>query len=677
MSQRSWSPGRLWEFVRSGRPSVAAVMGLAGVALVIASCADTRDPLRPAPMESLAITPLAELSLVPSATLQQDWVRLAGGGVGARGAAWHPSKQTLADGFDAKFQFRLTPSGTRVADGFAFLIQNVGTAAIGGSPLGYDGLANSLAVEFDTRTGPQNVPHVSVQPNGDTRAVASLGAAPISSLGINNGQWRTGRIAYDDGALYIFIDGTLVLKVAVQLAAVPGLLDTSGKAWVGFTAGSGSGSNTQAHDIKNWEFTPGPVLHPLEVTVLGSGVMENVTVVATNVVTGKFVFGKTGDNGKVDLLLASGGYMISAYPFQATNANQLVIWPSPHPLQSSNLSSDYGPVIWLSSIENSAPRTAVNVLKALGEPEIIGFGGRSALSLDFELGAVIACTFLDENGSALTPDDDVSVYGITPFGVGVQGLPAVYRPDGFPWTNEQLAALPRGPGFGIGTVVKNQSGCRVRGAPAGQVVLETGPVTKGGKTVIYRAGLKVGGSGEYTTVAGPSVPFAATNYYLDKEIGDIGTGPTKFGGLIAFGWEIEQIVGGIAMPSNRFTVSSQFEGNGRYEVQAWFGEAAIGDPHAVARASCSAKKCSLASMSTSVPGVTASATGVSGSHYGAEYGTWLISIDAPHLEIGAWITFRIFSVTGNNPSDSLGDGVFLKAQKVVGGGNTYLVVGVM
>jgi hypothetical protein len=70
-------------------------------------------------------------------------------------------------------------------------------------------------------------------------------------------------------------------------------------------------------------------------------------------------------------------------------------------------------------------------------------------------------------------------------------------------------------------VAKNQpGGCRVRGAPAGQVVLETGPVTKGDKTVVHRTGPEVGGSGgTYTTVAGPSVPFASIHNRSSERAG--------------------------------------------------------------------------------------------------------------------------------------------------------------
>ena len=72
------------------------------------------------------------------------------------------SKQPVANGFQSTFQFRITNPGGLVqytphgfqqgGDGFAFVIQNFGIPVLGPSAgyLGYHGLPNSLAIEFDT-----------------------------------------------------------------------------------------------------------------------------------------------------------------------------------------------------------------------------------------------------------------------------------------------------------------------------------------------------------------------------------------------------------------------------------------------------------------------------------------------------------------------------------------------
>ena len=84
----------------------------------------------------------------------------------ASGAAWYRRKVNVREGFDTRIQFEISnPSQkcdrlddvntycrSRGADGFAFVIQNVGDTALGlaGSGMGYEGIYNALAVELDT-----------------------------------------------------------------------------------------------------------------------------------------------------------------------------------------------------------------------------------------------------------------------------------------------------------------------------------------------------------------------------------------------------------------------------------------------------------------------------------------------------------------------------------------------
>ena len=88
-------------------------------------------------------------------------------------AAWLPVKQPVANGFTTQFTFQLSSGGGLFADGFAFVIQNspagigaLGTTGMGGF-LGYQGLTNSLAIEFDTfqNDWDPNANHVAIQSN--------------------------------------------------------------------------------------------------------------------------------------------------------------------------------------------------------------------------------------------------------------------------------------------------------------------------------------------------------------------------------------------------------------------------------------------------------------------------------------------------------------------------------
>jgi hypothetical protein len=91
-------------------------------------------------------------------------------------AAWFANKQRVAGGFRVSFALRFTRDNPAIgADGITFVIQNASRVALGnaGHGMGYSGITNSIAVEFDTYRnvasefeGPLDDPnnnHVSVQ----------------------------------------------------------------------------------------------------------------------------------------------------------------------------------------------------------------------------------------------------------------------------------------------------------------------------------------------------------------------------------------------------------------------------------------------------------------------------------------------------------------------------------
>ena len=195
----------------------------------------------------------------------------------------------------------------RGADGFTFAVQSAAPDALGheGAGLGYDGVPSSLAVEFDTHYNPELLEpyenHVAVHARGGragarransanhSHALASAvhgvgdlaegehvarvtytprleadalfsGAFEASAhsaaflaahrSGGGSPDWLDGGI----GALSVYVDDLLspVLVTPLNLA---GTLDlhNHGRAWVGFTAGTGF-ATWQVHDILEWKF---------------------------------------------------------------------------------------------------------------------------------------------------------------------------------------------------------------------------------------------------------------------------------------------------------------------------------------------------------------------------------------------------------------------------------------
>src|SRR6185436_10728774 len=104
------------------------------------------------------------------------------------------------EGFDTTFQFQLGIG----AEGLAFVIEGSSLPAlsVGGAGLGYEGVRNSLAVEFDARangaTDQSAGPHISVQTLGGspnsagTTATRAFTAAPS----LSDGNLHMARIRY-------------------------------------------------------------------------------------------------------------------------------------------------------------------------------------------------------------------------------------------------------------------------------------------------------------------------------------------------------------------------------------------------------------------------------------------------------------------------------------------------
>jgi Bacterial lectin len=235
----------------------------------------TPTPETPTPTpEPETPTPTPEQDTLPSLTLVQDavalvdQVQLTADAPGQTGAAWLPAKQQVQDGFAATFAWQINRARAVGGDGFAFVIQNTSAMALGegGSGMGYSGIANSLAVEFDTTQntpeewggtqGDPNANHLSVQ----SRGTMPNSADPTYSLGttstipaLADGAIHQAQITYTPGTLTIFLDDftTPVLTVPVDLATTLELSD--GQAWVGFTAATGSRS--QVHAIHAFSVT--------------------------------------------------------------------------------------------------------------------------------------------------------------------------------------------------------------------------------------------------------------------------------------------------------------------------------------------------------------------------------------------------------------------------------------
>ncbi|HEY0758982.1 MAG TPA: choice-of-anchor D domain-containing protein [Acidisarcina sp.] len=242
-------------------------------------------------------------------------------------SVWFSVPQKVAEGFTSYFAFKLTPNAGSyaTADGIAFVIQNAsggagappdatciekgsGPSVVGGAGgcIGYGGIDNSLAVEFDTyrnawdptdtlpvRGATFNDNHVAIQncgaglpnspshtgaclvslTNGQTLQAAINGALPVTLADGNVHQIvvsYSGPTEATPNLLQVFIDPPFVPGTHTPaIGAVPALSGTynlagnlnlmnSGSsvdsAYVGFT--SATGSAFEQSELMAWTFTP-------------------------------------------------------------------------------------------------------------------------------------------------------------------------------------------------------------------------------------------------------------------------------------------------------------------------------------------------------------------------------------------------------------------------------------
>lgn len=187
-------------------------------------------------------------------------------------SAWLGAAVPVSSAFTTSFQFQITPKSTgpnAIGDGFAFVIQNApnGDATLGttgfGMYIGYAGIPNSIAVEFDTYYNSEYndpaSPHIAIQSLGQnpnsadhTQATGLLAGPAVATFA--DGNVHTATITYDGSStLSVYLDGagTPVVSAPVTLNT---LLNLGGgtNAYIGFTAATGAADETS--DIVTWSW---------------------------------------------------------------------------------------------------------------------------------------------------------------------------------------------------------------------------------------------------------------------------------------------------------------------------------------------------------------------------------------------------------------------------------------
>ena len=202
------------------------------------------------------------LALNGFAKLNGTRLRLTDGGATEAGSGFYTTPLNIQS-FTTDFSFQLT---TPNADGFAFVIQNAGTTALGpsGGGLGYGpdtpggtgGIPSSVAVKFDLyNNNGEGTNSTGLYINGasPTTPATTLGG----NVNLHSGDVFNVHIIYNGTTLTLTITDATVPVDTFTTSWTVNIPSTVGRstAYAGFTGGTGGATAVQ--DILNWTFTSG------------------------------------------------------------------------------------------------------------------------------------------------------------------------------------------------------------------------------------------------------------------------------------------------------------------------------------------------------------------------------------------------------------------------------------
>lgn len=252
---------------------------LAGLLAIAAAASMNADSIVYSDFSSTAGLVLNNGDGAPATVVDNQLQLALAGNVNESNSVWYQNQIYLQNGFTATFEYQIVSPG---ADGFAFLVQNspAGTGAIGGDGgrLGFAGITNSLAVDFDTWTSNgSDIVSCGAGANQSPQSGAGTCAVDlhIANPTIRNGQVNTATITYDPATLKLSLSinngqygGTATLPT--DIGTFLGLNDGSG--YVGFTAGNGA--STQTVRILNLDVETGSAApEPATIALAAAGIL--------------------------------------------------------------------------------------------------------------------------------------------------------------------------------------------------------------------------------------------------------------------------------------------------------------------------------------------------------------------------------------------------------------------
>lgn len=180
---------------------------------------------------------------------------------GKNGSVWYADKLDLSKNFDLEFNLNFG-NRNQGADGIVFVLQTVGTKALGGSGggLGYHGFSPSLGIEFDdynnSSEGDLANDHIGILKNGvvnhkGENSLAGPVNANVSGANIEDGKDHVVRITWNEPTKTISVWFDCSLRLTTSYDLVNDIFKGQKLVYWGFTSATGGEYNAQVACLRN------------------------------------------------------------------------------------------------------------------------------------------------------------------------------------------------------------------------------------------------------------------------------------------------------------------------------------------------------------------------------------------------------------------------------------------
>jgi gliding motility-associated-like protein len=179
------------------------------------------------------------------------------------GTVWYAEQLNLNEPFTLEFEMNFGSNDATGADGMVFVLQTVGTNAIGsaGGGMGFEGFNPSFGIEFDTytnnTTGDPTADHVAFLKNGNNNHnsfnnLAGPVQASSTSANIENGQNHVVKITWNPQTQFVELFFDCVLRISDQNDLINNIFGGNANVYWGFTGATGGEFNLQTVCLQDY-----------------------------------------------------------------------------------------------------------------------------------------------------------------------------------------------------------------------------------------------------------------------------------------------------------------------------------------------------------------------------------------------------------------------------------------